>query len=107
MVVRRVCGLRASGHLSPRRRRGFLEAAEHALQLPESEMPRRLRRVGMRATQETDRAVENLRRRRDAAATELGLDPSFIAPRATVESIAVDRARSEALVPWQRGLLEV
>lgn len=95
-------------HLSPRRRSGFMDAAESALQLAESEWPRRLRRHGVRPTQEMERAAENLRRRRDVAAEQLGLDPSFIAPRATVDLIAADQTRSEALlVPWQRSLLEV
>ena len=95
-------------HLTPRRRRGFYEAAEHALSLPESELPRRLRRHGVRPTQDMERAAENLRRRRDDVAEKLGLDPSFIAPRATVESIAADQTQSETLlVPWQRDLLEV
>lgn len=95
-------------HLTPRRRRGFLEAAQRALRLPDADLPRRLRRHGTRPTQEMERAAEDLRRKRDAVADELGLDPSFIAPRATVESIAADQSRSETLlVPWQRDLLEV
>lgn len=95
-------------HLSPRRRRGFLQAAEEAMRLPDSELPRRVRRVGLRPTQEMEKLAEDLRRRRDVAAEELGLDPSFIAPRATVESIAADGARSTTLlVPWQRDLLQL
>lgn len=95
-------------HLSPRRRRGFMEAAETALQLPESEWPRKIRRVGVRTTQEMERIAEKLRKRRDAAADKLGIDASFIAPRATMESIAADETRSATLlVPWQRELLEV
>ncbi len=95
-------------HLTPRRRRGFLEAAESALQLPDSEWPKRIRKVGTRPTQEMERAAENLRRRRDVMAEELGIDPSFIAPKATMESIAADETRSETLlVPWQRDLLQV
>lgn len=95
-------------HLTPRRRRGFLEAAQCALELPESDWPKRLRRVGTRPTQESERAAENLRRRRDVAAEELGIDASFIAPKATMESIAADETRSSALlVPWQRDLLQV
>ncbi|MGZ5553045.1 MAG: hypothetical protein ACXWHF_05340, partial [Chthoniobacterales bacterium] len=59
-------------------------------------------------TQDMERVAENLRRRRDVAAEELGLEPSFIAPRAAVESIAIDEARSETLlVPWQRDLLKL
>jgi ribonuclease D len=95
-------------HLTPRRRRGFMEATDGALRLPPIEWPERQRRVGVRPSQEMERAAENLRKKRDVIAEQLGLDPSFIAPRATVESIAADQSRSQALlVPWQRGLLEV
>jgi ribonuclease D len=95
-------------HLSPRRRRGFMEAAEEAMRLPDAELPRRLRRVGTRPTQEMERMAEDLRKRRDVVAEKLGLDPSFIAPKATVESIAADGARSTTLlVPWQRDLLQL
>ncbi len=95
-------------HLSPRRRRGFMDAARQALESPESEWPKRLRRVGVRTTQEMERAADELRKRRDAAAEKLGIDPSFIAPRATLESIAADETTTPALlVPWQRELLQV
>jgi len=95
-------------HLSPRRRRGFLDAADKALHSPEREWPRRLRRYGTRPTQDMERAAENLRRRRDVAAEQLGLEPSFIAPRAAVDSIAADQAQSTTLlVPWQRELLQL
>jgi ribonuclease D len=95
-------------HLTSRRRRGFMEAAERALQLPESEWPKRLRKIGTRPTQEAERIAEDIRRRRDLAAEELGIEPSFIAPRAAVDSIAGDESRSATLlVPWQRELLKV
>ncbi len=95
-------------HLTSRRRQGFMAAAEEALALPEEEWPRRIRKKGVRPTAEMERMAENLRRRRDVKAQELGLDPSFIAPRATVDSIAVDQERSATLlVPWQRQLLEL
>jgi ribonuclease D len=95
-------------HLTPRRKRGFVEAAHRALALPELDLPRRIKRHGVRPTQEMEKAAEDLRRRRDVIAQELGLDPSFIAPRATVDSIAADQSQSETLlVPWQRDLLEV
>lgn len=96
-------------HLSPRRHRLFVEAAERALRSSEAEWPpRRPRRVGLRPTQEMEKAAEDLRKRRDSAAEQLGIDASFIAPRATVESLAADRSRGETLlVPWQRDLLEV
>ncbi len=95
-------------HLTPRRRRAFLYAAEEAMRLPEEELPQRRARKGVRTTADMERAAENLRRRRDVVAEELGLEPSFIAPRAAVESIAADEARSETLlVPWQRELLKL
>lgn len=95
-------------HLSPRRRRGFMEAAESARQLPDSDLPVRLRRNGKRPTQEMELLAEEIRRRRDVAAEELGIDPSFIAPRAALDSIAADHTRSDTLlVPWQRHLLQV
>ena len=95
-------------HFSPRRRNAFLETAQSALQLPEAEWPIPRRRSGSRPTPETIREAEELRRRRDKAAKQLGLEPAFIAPRATLEAIAADKTRAESLlVPWQRQLLEI
>src|SRR5256712_3571111 len=95
-------------HFSPRRRQTFREAARTALGAPESEWPVLRRRFGTRPTAETVRRTEELRRRRDKSAEELGLEPSFIAPRSTLETIAEDRARAVSLlVPWQRELLGI
>ena len=95
-------------HFSPRRRRAFREAARSALLAPESECPVLPRRFGTRRTADTVRRTEELRRRRDKSAEELGLEPSFIAPRNTLEAIAADRTRAEKLlVLWQRELLGV
>jgi len=94
-------------HFSARRRQAFREAAQTALAAPESEWPVLRRRFGARPTAETVRRTDELRRRRDKSADELGLEPSFIAPRGTLEAIATDRARAELLlVPWQRECLE-
>ncbi len=95
-------------HFSPRRRRAFREAARSALLAPESECPVLPRRFGTRRTADTVRRTEELRRRRDKSAEELGLEPSFIAPRNTLEAIAADRTRAEKLlVLWHRELLGV
>jgi hypothetical protein len=52
--------------------------------------------------------TEKLRQNRDHAAKELHIESSFIAPRATLEAIAADSSRAEALlVPWQRKLLHI
>jgi ribonuclease D len=95
-------------HFSHRRRQTFREAAQSALQAPESEWPVLRRRFGTRPTAEMMRRAEKLRRRRDKSAEELGFDPSFIAPRSALEAIAADSGRAESLlVPWQRQLLGV
>ncbi|MEO7167852.1 MAG: HRDC domain-containing protein [Chthoniobacterales bacterium] len=93
-------------HLSDRRRRGFLDAAQEALDLPESAWPQRPPRVSRARTPNFDKKVEVLRQRRDHHAKELAIDPAFIAPRNALEGIAADPTRTDAiLVPWQRELL--
>jgi ribonuclease D len=96
-------------HFSSRRRYAFRKAATSALELPESEWPvSRRRRPGSRPSVQTLHRAEALRQRRDKLAKELGLEPSFVAPRSAIEAIAADRTRAEKLlVPWQRELLSV
>jgi ribonuclease D len=95
-------------YFSDRRRRAFREAAERGMQLPETDWPIRPRRSGVRATAEVVKQIEQLRRHRDHAAKELHIESSFIAPRATLEAIAADQSRANALlVPWQRELLQI
>jgi len=93
-------------HFSPRRRRAFCDAAQSALKLPEEEWPVSRRRFGTRPSAEMARRSEELRLRRDRVARELELEPTFIAPRATLEAIAADHTRAaNLLVPWQRAAL--
>jgi ribonuclease D len=95
-------------HFSSRRRQAFRAAAQSALQSRESEWPVSRRHSGTRPSAEMIARTEELRRRRDRAATELDLEPSFIAPRSTLGVIATDPTRATTLlVPWQRELLEV
>jgi ribonuclease D len=95
-------------HFSDRRRRAFRKAAERGMQLPEKDWPVRPRRSGTRPSADVVRRIEELRRHRDRAAKDLDLEPSFIAPRATLEAIAADQTRADALlVPWQRELLNI
>jgi ribonuclease D len=95
-------------HFSVRRRREFREGAEHALQLPESEWPARRKRKSQRPTPEAERMAEMLRRLRDAAADEHGLEPSFVAPRGALEAVAADESCGETLLAeWQRSLLQL
>jgi len=95
-------------HFSHRRRQAFREAARLGLAVPESDWPVLPRRFGTRPTAEMVRRAEELRQQRDKSAEELGLEPSFIAPRGSLEAIAADRARAASLlVPWQRELLGI
>jgi ribonuclease D len=95
-------------HFFDRRRRAFREAAENGMQMPEKDWPVRPRRSGTRATAEVVKRIEQLRRNRDHAAKDLQIESSFIAPRATLETIAADQSRADALlVPWQRELLRI
>jgi ribonuclease D len=93
-------------HFYARRRQTFREAATIALQSPQSKWPVMRRRSGSRPTEEMRRRADQLRERRDKAAAQLGLEPSFIASRGALEAIAADSARAMALlVPWQRELI--
>ena len=93
-------------HFSARRRQTFREAAKIALQSPQSEWPVMRRRSGSRPTEEMRRRADQLRERRDKAAVQLGLEPSFIASRGALEAIAAGSARAMALLgPWQRELI--
>src|SRR5437867_1517924 len=95
-------------HFSSRRRQAFRQAAQIAMRLPESEWPVLRRRFGTRPGRETVRRAEELRSRRDRAAEELDLEPSFIAPRSAIEAIAADETcGTTLLVPWQRAALGI
>ena len=95
-------------HLSERRARGFREAWSKAMALPESEWPRFERHRRERPTREMQLAAENLRKRRDAAANHLAIDPAFIAPRAALDAIAAATERADDLLAqWQRELIGV
>jgi len=95
-------------HFSSRRRQAFREAAQSALQLSEEEWPVWQRRFGTRPSAGMMVRTEELRRRRDRGARELDLEPTFIAPRSTLEAIAADETcATTLLVPWQRELIGI
>jgi ribonuclease D len=81
-------------------------AVQRALELPESELPRRVR--GARRPPpdpEFDELVERLRQARDVLSQELGIDRGFLMPRQQLEDIARQRPRTGAelmLVPDMR-----
>jgi ribonuclease D len=93
-------------HFSPRRRHAFRDAARRALDEPESKWPQLRRRSGTRPSADTLRRIDELRCRRDQAAEQLALEPSFIAPRSALEAVAANSTTAASLlVAWQRQLL--
>ena len=96
----------AMPHLSGGRRRRFFDAAERGLALPESEWPVRLRTHRDRPTPEMERHFAEFKTRRDHSATIHRIDPSLIASKSMLETLAADTdATLEKLLPWQRMLL--
>jgi ribonuclease D len=95
-------------HLRGSRRERFYDAVERARQLPEAAWPVLAKRPFSRWTGEEEKRAAALKNVRDKAAAELNLDPSIIAARATLETLAVRaEAADELLMPWQRSLLSL
>jgi len=94
-------------HFSSSRLRRFMTTADAALAMPAEDWPRPIRKPRARPTPDQERFFARLKSRRDAAATQLQLDPSLIAPKATLESISSDPESAPArLLPWQLALLQ-
>jgi ribonuclease D len=94
-------------HFSQRRREGVAQAISRGLGIAPENQPKPLRSKGRRVSEGERRRHQELQRRRDARATELGIDPTLIASRATLASLAYDWDRAQGeLMAWQRQLLE-
>lgn len=95
-------------HLSGSRGRRFFQAAEKALALPEGEWPQPIRTHRARPTPEMEKAFNDFKLRRDHAAAHHRIDPSLIASKSVLESLAAETdATLERLLPWQRMLLGI
>jgi ribonuclease D len=93
-------------HLSERRRAGVIKAVAHGLGLSPEHHPRIHRTICRRPSEAERRRFLELQKRRDARATELGLDPTLIASRAVLSELAHNWDRSNGqLMNWQRELL--
>ena len=93
-------------HLRGPRGQRFQAAVRRALDLPESEWPKIVRVARPRATREEEERFKQLRIKRDAIAADLKIDPSLIAPKATIESLAGQPDETAArMMQWQRELL--
>lgn len=93
-------------HLSGSRKHRFYEAAEKALALPENEWPQPIRTRRIRPTPEMERRFNDFKARRDRAATVHNIEPSLIASKTVLETLAAEtEATLPKLLPWQRMLL--
>jgi ribonuclease D len=93
-------------HFSERRRAGLAGAAAQGQAVPQDNLPRLLERTSRRPTEAERKRSLELQKRRDTRATELGIDPTLIASRATLSDLARnwDKHAGE-LMNWQRELL--
>jgi ribonuclease D len=95
-------------HLRGARRDRFFAAAQSARELDESQWPKILRKPRLRTTPQQDALFKELRKIRDDAAHQLHLDPTLIAPKATLEQLSRNESVAlENLMPWQKGLLKL
>lgn len=92
-------------HLKGGRRRRFFEAAEASLKLQSEEWPKFVRKPRPRPSKEEEARFKDFKTRRDTVAASLKLDPSLIAPKTMLESLAADPAEAVRMMQWQRAAL--
>ena len=91
-------------HLSTRRRHGILAAIEAGVALEKP--PGVIRTAPYRQSEGEKKRMQDLERRRNRRATELGIDPTLIASRAMLVLLAKDWDKHQPeLMKWQRQLL--
>ncbi len=94
--------------MSSSRARRFRRALRNAREVPESEWPKIQRKPRTKASNEQVARLKDLKSHRDSVAASIKLDPSLIAPKATLEKLVFDPASGlENLMPWQRELMHL
>ena len=84
----------------------FQEVLEKALTIPEEKWPQEIIPVRVSITKKEADAFRKFKELRDRKAYELGLDPSIIASKASLEAIAKN-IKAPALLTWQREVLVI
>ena len=101
-------GLRFPHFLTHRRRQDVLAAIERGLAVPADKRPRHIRVHSRRMTRPELDLAEKYRCHRDAEARKLEIDPTLIASKSTLFALGrQDPGQWEALLPWQRTLLNL
>ena len=87
----------------------FWKAIRRAEALGEDEWPEIPKRERRRKDPRADARFSRLKNHRDRVAEELGIDPTLIAPKATLEQLAAnpnEEKADELFMRWQRELME-
>jgi ribonuclease D len=93
-------------HLSERRRYELLKAVSRGLEVSPNDHPKPVKIMNRRPSEAEHRRFLELQKRRDTRATELGIDSTLIASRATLSDLAHDWDKySPELMNWQRKML--
>jgi ribonuclease D len=88
------------------RREGVLQAVMRGLLVPADECPQILRGVSYHPTDAERARFDRFKAQRDRRATELGIDPTIIASKLTLELLSRKNSEPAKLLQnWQRGLL--
>lgn len=94
-------------HLTPRRREGLARTIKRALEISTDKHPEFLIHRSRRPSEAERRRYDELEKRRNAHAHQLGLDPTLIASRATLGDLARNWDKhAPELMNWQRELLQ-
>ncbi len=92
---------------SPRRRESLLTALHRGHAIPESELPQKRRGQVHHTPFRARQLAIKLREERDRQALRLGIDPTLIASKATLNALGEDWKQAlHLLLPWQKALLE-
>jgi hypothetical protein len=93
-------------HISSNRRTGVTKAIARGLEVSRDDLPEILTPTGRRPTEAERRRFVELQKKRDAHATQLEIDPTLIASRATLSDLAHNwEKHAPELMEWQRDLL--
>ncbi len=91
---------------APHRREGVLQAVVRGLAVPPDECPRVVRGVSYHPTDAEHARFDRLKAHRDRRAAELGIDPTLIASKQTLELLSRHGSEpAKLLLNWQRGLM--
>ena len=90
------------------RKEEFLHEVQKGMEIPDADLPKHPpREKRPRPSKEETERFEKLQAHRDSVASQLEIDPTIIASKATLSSLAQNwEQNSQLLMPWQKQILE-